>query len=173
MSGIDIFIGICLAIGLFKGVRNGFFVELASLVSMLLGIWIAIKFSHLTQSWLESNGFEGHRWISTIAFAATFLTVIIGVSLLAKIFTSIADFASLGLINTIGGGLFGLLKTLLMLSIILSLLQKINVDHVLVSKKTLDDSLLYTPTQKISAWIYPAITEWFVVWKTETFPSDE
>jgi len=43
MNMLDFFIGVFLIIGLVKGFRNGFFVELASLVSILLGIFIAIK----------------------------------------------------------------------------------------------------------------------------------
>jgi membrane protein required for colicin V production len=168
MNLLDVFLCIGLGFGVLKGIRNGFFVELASLVSILLGILAAIKFSYLMKTYLESHGFAGHRWIETIAFVLTFLAVIVGVSLLAKVFTKIADFANLGWVNKLFGGIFGLLKTILIISILLNLLQKINIDYKIVSRKTIADSALYEPTRKVSRLIYPAIENWFTAFK----PSD-
>lgn len=169
MNVLDFFIGIFLIVGLVKGFRNGFFVELASLVSILLGIFIAIKFSYLTKSYLENYGTWNPKTIQVIAFALTFILVIVGVSMLAKVFTSIANFAFLGLANSILGGIFGLLRTVLVMSIFLNLFQKLNVNHVLISKETKEKSILYSPVQEISKSIYPAISEWFEVFKSNGF----
>ena len=166
MNVLDIFLTVALVFGLISGIRKGFFVELASLVSILLGILAAIKFSYLMKSYLEKHGFAGNQWIEVIAFAFTFIAVIVSVSLLAKFFTSIADFANLGWINKLFGGIFGLLKTILMLSIALNLLQKINIDYTFVSRKTIDESKLYEPTQNVSRLIYPAIENWFTSFKS-------
>ena len=45
MSFFDIIIGGLLCYSLYKGIRNGLFVEMASFFSLILGIYIAIKFS--------------------------------------------------------------------------------------------------------------------------------
>ena len=45
MTGIDLILGGILLYGLIKGLWKGLFIELASLVSLLLGIYLAIKFS--------------------------------------------------------------------------------------------------------------------------------
>ena len=121
------------------------------------------------KSFLENHGVEDGKTMAALAFALTFLAVIIIVSLLAKVFTGVADFASLGWVNTILGGIFGLLKTILILSVFLNLLQKINFDYTVVSKGTIENSKLYTPVQKVSQKIYPTITEWFEVFKSETY----
>ena len=102
------------------------------------------------KSFLENHGVEDGKTMAALAFALTFLAVIIIVSLLAKVFTGVADFASLGWVNTILGGIFGLLKTILILSVFLNLLQKINFDYTVVSKGTIENSKLYTPVQKVS-----------------------
>lgn len=173
MNLLDVFLFIALVFGLINGLRKGFFVELASLVSILLGIYMAIKFSHFMKSFLENHGFENGKTLSVLAFALTFIAVIIIVSLLAKFFTSLADFASLGWINTFFGGVFGLLKTILILSVMLNLLQKINFDYTFISKETLDKSKLYEPVKKLSQKIYPTITDWFEVFKSETYDKKE
>jgi len=169
MNFLDIVLGILLAAGLIKGIRNGFFVELASLVSMLLGILIAIHFSYLTKDYLENYGTWNPKTVQVTAFALTFILVVVAVSALAKIFTSIANFASLGIFNKLLGGVFGILKTILIISIVLNLFQKVNSGITLVNRETLEQSKLYHPVREISKRIYPSIEEWFTAFKSEGF----
>lgn len=161
MGFLDIILGIFLAYGLIRGLWNGLFVEFASLVSLLLGIYIAIKFSFITAEFLADVFSWNPKTIAIWAFVLTFIGVVIGISLLAKFFTSIANFASLGLLNKIAGGVFGVLKMCLILSFVLALFQKINSNNTFVEKKTLDDSLFYNPILKISEFVYPVFEEWF------------
>ena len=55
MELIDIILAVVLILGVIKGFRNGFFFELASLISILLGIYLAIRFSFVTKSYLEKE----------------------------------------------------------------------------------------------------------------------
>ena len=169
MSYLDIFLIGLLIYGFIRGIWNGFFVELASLVSMLLGIYIAIKFSFLTKAFLESHVSWNPKTIQVTAFALTFILVVLAVSVLAKSFTVIANFASLGIINKLLGGVFGVLRAVLIISITLNLFQKINAHNTFVEKETLDKSKLYNPIQKVSKMIYPSIEEWFTAFKKEEF----
>jgi membrane protein required for colicin V production len=169
MNYLDIVLAIFLVSGLINGIKNGFFVELASLVSMLLGIYVAIKCSYLMKAYLEHHVSWNPKTIQVAAFALTFILVVIGVSLLARFFTSVANFASLGLYNKLLGGIFGILRTVLMLSIVLNLLQKINFDHTFVDQETMDESQLYHPVQEVSKSIYPAIEDWFTAFKSRGF----
>ncbi|WP_396168929.1 CvpA family protein [Flavobacterium sp.] len=161
MSFLDIFLGVILILGLFQGIKNGLFVELASLVSLILGIYLAIKFSFLARVMLSAIVHWNPKTIQISAFIITFLVVVIGISLLAKFLTSVADFAQLGVINNLGGGFFRLLKTILILSIFLNLFEKINFNNTFARKETLDKSLFYRPIQKTAGFIYPSIEKWY------------
>ncbi|QBN19435.1 CvpA family protein [Flavobacterium nackdongense] len=161
MSFLDIILGCLLALGIFKGIRNGLFVELASLLSLILGIYLAIKFSFLARVMLSAIVHWNPKTIQISAFIITFLVVVIGISLLAKFLTSVADFAQLGVINKLGGGFFRLLKTILILSIFLNLFEKINFNNTFSKKETLDQSLFYRPIQKSAGFIYPSIEKWY------------
>jgi membrane protein required for colicin V production len=161
MSFLDIILGSLLALGIFKGIRNGLFVELASLVSLILGIYLAIKFSFLARVMLSAIVQWNPKTIQISAFIITFLVVVIGISLLAKFLTSVADFAQLGVINKLGGGFFRLLKTILILSIFLNLFEKINFNNTFAKQETLDKSLFYRPIQKTAGFIYPSIEKWY------------
>lgn len=161
MSFLDIVLGCLLVYGLYKGFRNGLFVELASLVSLLLGIYIAIKFSDFTKGILSGYVHWNPKTIQIIAFLLTFILVIIGIALLAKFLTGMADFAQLGLGNKLGGGFFRMLKTILIVSIFLNLFEKINFNNTFAEKETLDKSMFYRPIQKTAGFIYPSIEKWY------------
>lgn len=167
MNLFDIVLGGFLVYGMIKGAWNGFFVELASFLSLILGIYIAIKFSFLTQSLIENHVSWSPKTVQIIAFLLTFVLVVVGISMLGKVFTTLANFASLGIMNKIGGGFFGLLKTILILSVSLHFFHRFNDKVSFVEKKTLQESLFYYPTLEVSGLVYPAIENWLVEFNTD------
>lgn len=172
MNLFDVILGGFLLYGIIRGVWNGFFVELASFVSLILGIYIAIKFSFLTQSIIESHVSWSPKTVQIMAFVLTFILVVVGIMVLAKAFTTLANFASLGIFNKIGGGFFGLLKTILILSVSLHFFHKFNEKTDFVSKATLVESLMYYPTLEISGLVYPALENWFMEFKEDDKPEN-
>lgn len=157
MSFLDILLGSLLLYGLYKGIRNGLFVELASFISLLLGIYIAVKFSTYAKDFLSGFVNWNPKTIQITAFIIVFIGVIITVYLSAKLLTGIADFAQLGWLNKLGGGFFRILKTVLILGVVFTLFEKINFDNTFAEKETLDQSIFYRPIQKTAAFIYPSI----------------
>lgn len=161
MSFIDIVFAVLLCYALYKGIKNGLFVELASLIALVAGIFVAIKFSYLVKSILEPKVTWEPKYIEIIAFALTFIFVVVLIHLSAKLLTKIADFAYLGWINKLAGAIFSALKTILLLSIVILLFEKVNINNTLVKQETLDKSIFYNPTKEISAFLYPKIEEWY------------
>lgn len=161
MSFFDIIIGGLLCFSLYKGIRNGLFVEMASFFSLILGIYIAIKFSDIVKNilsgWLHWNPYT----IQVFAFILTFIVVVIGIYMLGKFLTNAADFAFMGWMNSLGGGFFRVLKTILIISIFLTIFEKINYHNYLAKKETLDKSIFFNPIQKISGFIFPSIEKWY------------
>ena len=161
MGFLDIILGALIAFALYKGFRNGLFVELASLVSLLAGIYFAIKFSSFIKEILAEFVKWNPNTIQVVAFVLTFILVVIGISLLGKFLTGIADFAFLGWLNKIGGGFFRVLKTILIIGIVFKVFEKINYHNFLAKKETLDKSIFYNPIQKIAGFMYPSIENWY------------
>ena len=162
MSFIDIVFAVLLGFAVYKGLKNGLFVEVASFVALILGIYLAIKFSSLVGAIF--TGFVptwNPKHIEITAFIITFLLVVIGIHLSAKILTKLADFAFLGWINKIAGVIFSLLKTILALSVVLFIFEEININNMLLSKETQENSIFYNPIQNISKVIYPTIEGWY------------
>ena len=161
MGFLDMVLGALLLYALYKGIKNGLFVELASLISLILGIYVAIKFSYLIKNTLTDSVSWSAKYIEVVAFALTFIIVVVGIHLLAKFFTSIADFTYLGWLNKLGGGVFSILKTILILSIVFNIFQKININNFIVKQETLDKSIFYNPIQEVSKFIYPSLEKWY------------
>ncbi|WP_026979052.1 CvpA family protein [Flavobacterium tegetincola] len=169
MQTIDIILGCFLLYGLIRGFRNGFFIELASLFSLILGIYLALKFSSVAQVFISSHVSWSPKTIQISAFALTFIAVIVGLSILAKFMTTVAKFVGMSLVNKFAGAFFGLLKTILVMSVALHFFNKMNSKMDFVSKDQLIDSTLYYPTLEVSGKLYPVLESWF----DEFYPSKE
>ena len=161
MSIFDIILGCLMLYAIYNGLKKGLFVELASFLALIVGIYVAIKFSGIMRDFLINAMSWSPKYISVVALALTFLVVVVGIHLLAKAFTGVASFAYLGWLNKLAGAGFSVLKTILALSIVLSLFQKININDSIVSKETLDASMFYNPIQEISAYIFPSLEKLF------------
>jgi membrane protein required for colicin V production len=168
MSFLDIVLGALLLFALIRGIRNGLFVELASLLSFFIGIYVAIKFSYIVGNALGDSVTSPSKTAKIIAFVLTLILVMVAIHFLAKVFSKIASFVFLGWLNKLGGAVFAILKTILFLGIVLSLLQKINIDNALISKETQEKSWFYNPILKTSDILMPFLTDWFEDLKKET-----
>ena len=159
MNYIDIFFAILLAYGLYKGFTKGLFVEIASLISLLAGLYGAIHFSYFIANWLKTKVSWQPNIIQVTAFVATFLLILFGISLIGKLVTKMVEVAQLGFLNKIAGGLFGIAKVGLILSVFISVFTKINDSVTFISKETLSNSVLYTPVKNFAPTIFPSILE--------------
>lgn len=157
MNTFDIIIAALLLFGFVRGLMKGLFVEVASLVALVAGVYGAIHFSYFIGDWLKDSVDWDERYISLAAFAGTFVVIIVVIALLGKILTKIADFASLGILNKILGGVFGALKIGLILSVIFIFFGKMNDTIPFVSQESLSESILYKPVKKIAPTIFPSI----------------
>jgi membrane protein required for colicin V production len=158
MTSLDIVLVVFLVYGVIRGLKNGLFVELASLVSFFIGIYIAVKFSYLIANII---GDGTSKTIKVIAFVVTLVLVVVGIHLLAKVFSKVASTLFLGWLNRLGGAFLGVLRITLLLGIVLGLLIKVNFDNVLISKETQEKSLFFNPIVKTSEVFFPVLKEWF------------
>lgn len=161
MTTIDILLGAFLAYGFYKGFRNGLFVELSALVSFLIGLLLAIKFSSWVGIKINEILHYDSKNIKIIAFVLTFVLVVVGIYFLAKILTQIANWSNLGIANNLAGGAVRIIKTTLILSVMIHMFNKLNFNNTFVSKNTLNESLFFNPIQEVSQKVTPSIEEIF------------
>lgn len=155
MNTFDIVILALLLFGFIRGLMKGLFVELASLVALVLGIYGAIHFSYFASDLLTNYFDWDEKYISIVAFTITFAAIVISIALIGKLLTKMADFASLGFLNKILGGIFGALKIGMILSVLLIIFDKLNSAIPFTDKKITSESILFEPTRDLAPLLFP------------------
>ncbi|HLT34061.1 MAG TPA: CvpA family protein [Aquaticitalea sp.] len=159
MGFLDIILILLLALGLIRGFMRGLFVELASLVALLAGVYGAIHFSNYAATFLENHVDWEEKYVAAAAFALTFIIIVLVITLAGKALTKLANFAMLGIVNKLLGALFGLMKTAFILSILLVIIEKISPTLLLINEETEEESALYTPLHNFAPSIFPILLE--------------
>ncbi|MGJ8591672.1 MAG: CvpA family protein [Aquaticitalea sp.] len=159
MSVLDIVLGALILFGLVRGLMKGFFVELASVVALVAGVYGAIHFSNYAVTFIDDNSQWDEKTVNIVAFAVTFIIIVLVIALAGKALTKLADFAALGIVNKLLGSLFGALKMALILSVVLNIFDSMNRAIPLTDEKSVEDSMLYSPVKSLVPLIFPIILE--------------
>lgn len=173
MGFLDIVLAIAIAVGFFKGYKNGLFVELASLVALFIGIFIAVKFSYVVQNALGDNASWSPKTLQVASFLITLLLVVVAIHLLAKTLSGIAAFAFMGWANSLLGGMLGSIKTALLFGVILILFQKSNSSIIKVDKDLQEKTILVGPCMNTAEVLLPVLSDWFNDVKEEVLEYDK
>lgn len=166
MGLLDILLGLPLIWGLWKGYKNGLFMEIASIVALVAGIFGAIHFSYITGNYLSEHLDWDERNMSIAAFVITLILIIIIVNLAGKILTKVANFAMLGSLNKIAGGIFGVLKVAILLGAAFIFFDRMDNTFSLIKEETKQESVLYQPIKDIGALIFDTVL------KSEALPKE-
>jgi membrane protein required for colicin V production len=160
MNWLDIVLAIPLLWFMYKGFRNGLIIELASLAALILGIFIALHFSFYAEDYLRENFEIAEKYLYIISFAITFMIVALLVFLVGKIIHKLVSIIALGFLNRLAGGLFGLLKAALVLSVILYFLNGFDTDSRILKQDVKEKSILYEPIRSIIPMIIPKLDQY-------------
>ena len=172
MNTVDIILGIILLLAFFGGFKKGFIASLASLIGLVVGAYAAIYLSDFVGGYI-SRWFDFSEYTTKwIAFIATFLGVLILANMLGEILTKIIDFAALGLLNKLLGGIFGALKYAFILSLIFWFFGSSNLSGYIISEEKKEGSILYPYIVGIAPSVLPSIMEEFKKLEVEA-PSEE
>jgi membrane protein required for colicin V production len=166
---IDGFVLIALAYSFYKGFTKGFVIVLASFVALVLGVLGAIYFSDYAAELLKNKTDIDEEYISIAAFSVTFMAIIFGVHLIAKIVNQAVKMVMLGPLNKVMGGVFSMLKTVVLLSVMFYIFDFVNTQVSIVKRKTLNESMAYTSIRDITDAVIPLITksDWYDTKKIE------
>jgi membrane protein required for colicin V production len=157
MNWIDLVIIVLLILSVLRGFTDGFVKEVASLLALILGIWGAIKFSDFTAQklyeWFDMTG----QYVGIISFLVTFGIIVVVIHFVGTLADKLVDAIALGFLNRILGMVFGVIKSVLILSVFFTVLNVIDAKHPFLPKKTIESSRFYTPIADIVPAIFPVI----------------
>jgi membrane protein required for colicin V production len=145
MNFLDIIIAIPLLFFIYKGWRRGIIFEIATLAGILVGCWAAIHLSTWIAELLDLQG-EGSI---LFAFFIAFMGAIVAAYFLGKLIEGLVKMVKAQFLNKLLGSLAGMLKCLLVISILLNFILLIDHNHVIITPKAQEESILYKPAYKI------------------------
>ena len=156
---IDVIILLCLGWGAYKGFKKGFIIQSFTILALVLAIWAGFVFSiaPFLKRHFGVNDLAAQIWSFVLIFVLTLILVYTSGYFVSKVVNAV----TLGLINRLAGAAFGIFANLLILSVIIFLLTKVNEKRFhekkkyIIEKEMLDKSYLYNPVGKIAPAICP------------------
>ena len=159
MNLLDIILGIILVFSFFQGMKKGLFVTLASLIGLVLGVIGAIYFSEYAASYINDWFSLNKQTSDFAAMAVTFVAIVIIVNWAGKFLTKIADFAFLGVFNKILGGVFNMIISAFIVSVIFMFFNEWNATAYVISEEKKNNSYLYDPVANLAPLVLPNLVE--------------
>jgi membrane protein required for colicin V production len=89
------------------------------------------------------------NWLVILSYFLTFLLVVIGVIIIGKLLEKVVKTVGLGLANRIIGGLFGLVKGILGVTVLLFIIFHFDPKEKLINRKTKETSFCYPYIEKV------------------------
>lgn len=136
---IDLIILAIAAIGFLIGYSKGLIKTIFGILSIILGIMIALKVSPYIINFIEDAFKLDPRWAIILGFIITVGLVIAALSYLGKLIERFLQTIQLNFINKIAGGLLYSVLFLVIASFAISFLLEIQV----VSQSQIDESIAY------------------------------
>ncbi len=155
MNYLDIILSIPLLLGLYKGLTRGIIKEVASFLALILGIYVAVHFSEQLQPIIQANISIDESFFPTIAFAATFIMIVLLIRLLGLILDKVIKMVALGMLSRLLGCVFGVLKTSVIISSLLLIFNTLDYHLKLIPNEQKKNSVLYQPISEIVPMLLP------------------
>ena len=143
MNWLDLILVVPLAWFTYKGFKKGLVFELFALAGLLVGTWAAVHFSKFVA---ELIGIEGSGAI-LVAFFVTFIGVVVLSYFAGKFGNGVLKVMKLDMLNKILGALFGMLKCVCVLSVLLYYVTVVDFKGQIIGKEEKQQSLLYHPVE--------------------------
>ena len=89
-----------------------------------------------------------------MAFILTFVIIVLLIHVIGKLLSKVTEFSLLGILNKLAGGVFGALKTAVIIGALLIYFDKLNQNAEIVKQETINTSILYTPLKDIGGFVF-------------------
>lgn len=153
MSKIDIALVFILSMGAWNGYREGFLMELFSLLALVLGILGAFKLMGMGVAYLERHAQLDQTMLPYISFAIIFVVILVLVNWLGRRLRNSIDKTFLGKVDQGMGLTLGVFKTLFLVSILFWIMDSFKVA---IPGKYTEGSWLYPFTARLA----PEVASW-------------
>lgn len=157
MNYIDIIILLILVYGAVRGFFKGLIVEVFTLLGLVLGVFLAMKYSVYAENVLRDFLNVSEPYLYPVGLAVTFLLVAVVTYLLGKMLTKLVDVIALGIPNKLLGMVFGVLKYFVLICFVLMITDSLNETFGFLKAETQEKSIFYRPFLNFATSMYNQI----------------
>lgn len=159
MTGIDILILIVIGVGAIHGLMRGFLHQLASLVGLVAGLFVARTLYGAVGEYLAPTIGTSVTVAQILAFILIWLIVPLALLLMASILTKALKAIHMGWLNRWLGAGLGAVKCMLIVGMVIHAIEFIDKANALISTEQKQQSQLYYPMNSFADLFYPVITK--------------
>lgn len=157
MNLVDLIIIIILLIFIVRGFSRGFLRGIAGLIGLSVALILAVQFmDDLSRILLRFFALSPQTAVLLTA-VIIFFVVFLGFILAAKVIRSVLSMVALGWVDRIAGGILGLLKGSIIVSIIVLMISLFPFRGQF--RTELNDSLLFKPAKQIAPAVFDLLTK--------------
>lgn len=162
MTVIDIIILILMALAVFKGIKDGLVRQVGGIAGIILGIFLAGRFSSLLSGWLHQWLNASENVVKAISFAAIIIIVCLCTYLLGRLLERIIKITTLGWINRLLGVVLSVCTAVLIIGAVISLIEYVNTTwFVIVSPERMAESKSIQIISSITDAVFPYLKQLF------------
>lgn len=134
------------------GVKRGLIRQVLEVAGIVVAFFAAFYFAHVLAEWIEVKTAADYRLSLAMAALAIFIGIIIGVHFVGAGLKKLFGLTIMGVFDRVAGGLFGVLKGVLIISLVLSVMM------ILPVPDDVKDELREDP---VTGAIYPVLPVMF------------
>jgi membrane protein required for colicin V production len=157
VSYLDLILLIPIGLAIWKGWKNGFVMEVFSMLALFAGIYAGVHLSDWMAAFLHDKMDVKSENLPIISFVVVFLLVLVGLYFLGKLITKTVSAGGAERWNQVGGAFFSLTKTLLFLSIVFVLFNALDRKYSWLPDQQREKSYFYRPIYNFSLFLLPAV----------------
>ncbi len=159
MSALDIILLLCFVPFLVRGLTKGFIAQLASIVSVFVGVWLSFRFAGAVSSWLMPYLDVSEKVLHVVAFILIMVAVILVFYFLGKALHGLFKIVMLGWLDKLLGLVFAAILGTMVIGILIMIFNTVNSLFGLVGEEVLAESVLYTQLKDIAYTLFPYFKE--------------
>ena len=154
MNWLDITVLCLCGIGLVKGLYDGMIKQIVALGAMVIGIYLCSGVAGWLCDYLQQTSWFPPNAIIPASYFLGFV-MIVGIILLAgSIVHRLVDATPLSILNHLGGGIAGIILTIMMISLLFNLMDIVNLTSI-IPQEVQVESRFYLAIKNIILNIFP------------------
>ncbi|MBQ9530128.1 MAG: CvpA family protein [Bacteroidales bacterium] len=162
MGTIDIVILACFLPAIFIGLKNGLIRQLVALAVVVLGIWLAVRFSDVVAAWITAAKITTEPfWAKTLSFVLVFVAVALVLNLVGKLLEKVLDIAMLGWLNRLLGMVVAIATGALVIGTLIYLVNSANSLIGFIPEEQIEQSRFYKPLLTLVQQVFPYLKTLF------------